>query len=260
MQVLVTFFPLLDVTKDIAGPEVIVDSLIPPGVESHEYEPGPSDMRQFMSADLFVRIGLEWAPLEDRVIAATGKDIPTIMVSDGIELVKVDSAIDPHVWLSPEQMMIVANNIAAGLKKNDPANGQRYDDNLKTTLAKLKALDDEYESGLSGCGKDTIIVSHLAFGYTGKDYGFSEIGISGLAPETEPSPGALRNLIDNVREHKLKYVLYEELVDPKVSDAIAREVGAKTLVISHVDVKESGDYYSIMRKNLQTLRTALECK
>jgi len=261
-HILVTFYPLLDITKEIAGPDANVESLIPAGVEAHEYEPTVSAIRKIDNALVFVRIGLEWAPLEERILQ--NADTPTIMASDNVALLHASEeggAIDPHIWLSPKEMMTVARNIADGLKKDDPANAARYEQNLLQVDSKLLALDDEYQSGLASCAKDTIIVSHLAFSYVANDYGFKQVGLAGLSPQSEPSPGVIANLIGIAREKDLHAVLYEELVDPRVSETLAREVGAKALVINHIDVQKPGkDYYDQMRENLDTLRIALECR
>lgn len=282
--ILVTFYLLLDITQEIAGPEASVTTLIPPGVELHQYEPTASDMVRLGQARMFVRIGLEWGPLEERFLDALSAKPAVILASKGVDLVHADDGheetgadheeqtpageethghsrtVDPHIWLSPRPMKIVARNIAEGFQQADPANAARYDANLQRVLAKLDALDTEYATGLASCKVRTIIVSHLAFGYPGRDYGFSQHGIHGLSPESEPSPQVLKNLIDAARHDGIKHVLYEQLIDPRVSETIAKEAGADTLVISHIDVQRPGEeYFSQMRGNLRTLRTALQC-
>jgi zinc transport system substrate-binding protein len=261
--ILVTFYPLLDITKELAGPDMTVETLIPPGVEAHEYEPKVSDMRKIDNAFIFMRIGLEWAPMEERIMQDSG--VPSVVVSENITLLHADAsaggAIDPHIWLSPKEMMIVARNIANGLITADPAHANTYQDNLKAVESKLQALDDTYRTGLSSCAKDTIIVSHLAFSYVAHDYGFGQVGLAGLNPAQDIDPGTLGKLVDLAHQKDIHYVLYEQLVDPRISQTLATEVGAKALQINHIDVQKQGeDYYSQMQENLQTLRTALECQ
>ena len=260
-HILVTFYPLLDITQEIAGTQIPVESLIPPGVEAHEYDPKVSDIKKLNNALLFVRIGLEWAPMEEHVSqnAAT----PSIIVSDNVTLLRgiAGGAIDPHIWLSPREMMIVAQDIANGLMKTDPANAARYQENLEQVEQKLRTLDDEYRTGLSNCAQSTIIVSHLAFSYVANDYGFTQYGLAGLSPEADISPAQLSALIGVAKEKGLHTILMEQLVDPRISETLASEIGGKALIINHLDVQKPGeDYFSQMRQNLQTLRIALECK
>lgn len=261
-DIVVTFYPLLDITRQIAGPDARVETIIPPGVESHEYEPTASDMTRLAHAKVFVRMGLEWAPLEDRAMQSSSaaqimasKDVPLLSVTEG-----ETKAVDPHLWLSPRTMKLVARNIADGLKQADPSKADAYEANVRQVLARLTALDDEYTAGLASCKVRTLIVSHLAFAYPANEYGFKQLGISGLSPESEPSPQTLKELIDAALSQNIKHIVYEELVDPRVSETIAKEVGASAIVISHIDVQRPGeDYYSQMQDNLGTLRTALQC-
>ena len=168
---------------------------------------------------------------------------------------------DPHFWLSPENVKQMVRNVKDGLVKADPQNAALYERNALQSIDRLSALDQEFRTGLASCAKDTVLVSHNAFSYLGRDYGFEVIGLSGLSPEAEPTPQQIKGLIDEAKERKLKYVFYETLVDPRVSSAIASEVGAQLLELNPLEGAKDGEvtYFSLMRKNLANLRTAMEC-
>lgn len=281
-KIATTFGPLSDATKAIVADKYEIFSVIPAGVEPHSYEPSAKDFRDIAEAEAFIVLGIGFEKTEERLIDAN----PSLIVIDpskGIELLDHDeeeheheedikeetheeeghthTGKDPHVWLSPKNMKIMATNIAQGMYELDLENKQFYEDNLNSYLQKLDELDMEYSKGLKECERDTILVNHKAFAYLANDYGFNQISISGLEPESEPTPREIEKLILEARKHDLKHIFYDELVDKRVSQTIAREVGAEVLELSHADTNEEGkDYFFVMRKNLNNLKIALECR
>ena len=122
-----------------------------------------------------------------------------------------------------------------------------------------------YRQGLSNCAEKNIITSHAAFGYLATTYGLNQVSISGLSPDAEPSPQQLADIVKFAKDSHVKYIFFESLVSPKLSQAIANEVGAQTLVLNPIEglsdeeLAQGKDYFSIMRNNLKNLQTALQC-
>ncbi len=259
--VLATFFPLYDFTQKVVGDTTEVRTLVPAGVEPHDYEPTPQDLLKAQQAQAFVTMGLEFASLEEKTAQAMGPSMRVIDAAKGIPLRETGGMKDPHIWLSPKKAAQMLDNIAAGLKETYPGNAERYEENRVKASADLKALDQDFKKGLARCGQDTILVSHNAFSYLADDYGFKTLFISGLEPEAEPEPEQLADLIDAAKREKLKYIFYEELVDPTVSETIAREAGLQTMRLSPLEGTKDpdADYLSLMRENLGNLKLALEC-
>lgn len=170
------------------------------------------------------------------------------------------TGIDPHVWLSPLNAMIIANNIYEGFVELDPANTQYYEQNMQELVHMLEALDAAYRERLASCEKEVILVAHNAYQYLAKEYGFDVISIAGLSHESEPTPRQMTQLIDTAREHGLTVVFFEELVDSRVAEAIAQEVGAETIALSPAEGSPDGkSYIEIMYDNLDKLAYALVC-
>jgi zinc transport system substrate-binding protein len=135
--------------------------------------------------------------------------------------------------------------------------------NATVLKSKLADLDKEYYAGLAHCADKNIITSHAAFGYLATDYGLTQVPIAGLSPDAEPSPKQLADIVDFAKKNHATTIFFEALVSPKLSQTIASEVGAKAAVLDPIEgVVNPGptvDYFSIMRHNLQALRTALVC-
>lgn len=175
------------------------------------------------------------------------------------------TAPDPHVWLDPVLAQAQVDRIQAGLAKADPAGAGAYAANARGLKAKLAALHAAYEQGLARCGRRDIVVAHAAFGYLARRYNLNQVPVMGLTPEAEPSPADLAAIVRFAREHKVQYIFFETLVSPRLAETLAREVGARTLVLNPVEgltreqASAGENYLTLMRRNLDNLRTALEC-
>ena len=168
---------------------------------------------------------------------------------------------DPHFWLDPTRMADAAKQVHAALVKADPSHKADYDANLKTTLAKLTKLDTSYKQGLSQCTRKTFVTSHAAFGYLAERYGLTQVSVSGIDPDSEPSPADIAKVKQVVKQTGTTTIFTEELVSPKTAQAVAKETGAKTSVLSPIEsAPEKGDYEGAMTTNLTNLREALNCK
>lgn len=168
---------------------------------------------------------------------------------------------DPHFWLDPERLAAVATEVAHELAEVDPDNAETYESNAEQLSTELAALDEEFAAGLATCERDTIVVSHEAYGYLTDKYDLEQVGIAGLDPDTEPSPARLAEIGEVVEAEGVTTVFSESLVNPKVAETLAAEHGIGTAVLDPVENQsdENADYQQVMRDNLEALRTALDC-
>ena len=172
-----------------------------------------------------------------------------------------DGDLDPHFWLDPQRMIAVAEAMEASFSKIDPANANDYKAGLDKLKTALTNLDTQYTKGLSSCQHNTFITSHAAFGYLADRYKLTQASISGIDPETEPSPAEMANIKSVVQSTGVKTIFTEELVSDAPAKAIAAETGAETSVLSPLESKpERGDYTDAMTSNLERLKGALVCQ
>ena len=172
-----------------------------------------------------------------------------------------DGDLDPHFWLDPDRMIKVAEALETSFAKIDPANANDYKAGLDKLKTALTGVDNQYKQGLTTCQHKTFITSHAAFGYMAERYGLTQASISGIDPETEPSPAEMANIKSVVEKTGVKTIFTEELVSDAPAKAIAAETDAKTSVLSPLESKpERGDYTDAMTSNLERLRSAMECK
>jgi Periplasmic solute binding protein family. len=259
LNVYITTYPLYDFTMKIAGDRINATQIIPTGVDAHEFEPSPKLMADLERSDVFIFNGggLEaWAERVEDSLNRKG----VIVVNTGKGIAK-DS--DPHIWLSPIRAKQQAERIYDALIKADPGNADYYTKNFKLLEAKFDDLDKKYRDTLSKATSRNIITTHAAFAYLCEDYGLNQVPITGVSPGSEPSPRRMAEIIKFIKENNIKYVFFEPLTSPKLADSIARETGIEKLVLDPVEglteeqKARNDDYFSIMERNLMSLKKAL---
>ncbi len=271
--IVATFYPLAAFARAIAGDAATVTTVIPQGMEPHDYEPTPQDILAAERADLFLANGAgldEWAWKIRPDIEAHGGSV--IIMGDSLPLLtQADEgtgspAQDPHFWLDPVLAKGEAAMIRDALVRRDPTSAGTYAANADALMAKFDALDRSFRTGLGSCAMHDIITSHDAFNYLANRYGFTAHAIAGISPEEEPSPRRIAELSDLAKSLGTRYIFTESLVSPKIARTLAAEAGAETLVFDPLEgltaseAAAGADYFSIMRDNLANLETALGCK
>lgn len=276
IDVVAGFYPLQFVAERVGGDGVRVSGLAKPGAEPHDLELNPGQVGQVAEAKLVVYLK-SFQPAVDEAVQQNAAD----RAFDVAEVEPLHDAAagghehegeeehadesggkDPHVWLDPTRLATIGDKLAERLAQVDPDRAGDYTARAKGLRMDLAALDGELVAGLKTCQRREIVTSHTAFGYLAERYRLEQVGISGLTPEDEPSPQRLAAVAAEAREHGATTIFFETLVSPKVAETIAREVGAKTAMLDPIEGKpdgENADYLSVMRTNLQALRTALSC-
>lgn len=277
IQVAASYYPLYEFVKQVGGDKVSVSNLTPAGAEPHDYEPSAKALADTVDADVFVYNGGPFEPWTDRFVRDFQHQV--VQASKGIALAdaqdhhdeidqsdKERHAKDPHFWLDPVLAQRIVVTIRNGLAEADPDNAGYYAERAAALGNQLAMLDKDFRSGLQSCRNDTIVVSHGAFGYVAKRYGFAVESIAGVSPDMEPSAARMAELSDHVRDEGIQYIFFERLVSPRLAATIAQETGARTLVLdpieglSNEEQEQGKDYFSIQRENLAHLRTALACQ
>lgn len=268
--VVTTLYPLEYFAGRIGGDRVRVVNLVSPGVEAHDFEPTPEDIRVMDSADVIAYNGLGFEPWIDRALESfDGGDRIVIEAAAGIGYDGVQDGQapvpDPHVWLNPLLAIGQATAIRDALSSADPDGSEEYASASEDLIGELRALDARMESGLAGCRLDSFVTSHSAFGHLARRYGLADIAVSGISPEAEPTPRDLADIADTIRASSVRHILVEPGVSQRLSRTLADEVGATALPLTPLETltpeqAERGEtYFTIMDANLMSLRQALEC-
>jgi zinc transport system substrate-binding protein len=215
VTVVAALYPLEFVATAIGGDLVDVVNVTPPGVEPHDLELTPSQIITVDDADLLLYISGFQPALEEAAEQSPPTASLDILTVSGLNLLEAtedghdhghdhgteeehadeeksaEGVNDPHVWLDPERLIVVANAVAAKLSEVDPDNAQTYANNAELFVEQLTELDGKFVSGLASCERDLIVTAHAAFGYLADAYGLNQEAIAGISPESEPTPKRL---------------------------------------------------------------------
>lgn len=299
LQVVASFYPLEYLAERIAGEHAQVTTLTAPGVDPHEVELTPRQVGSLGSADLVVYAAGMQPAVDDAVSSQAAEHALDVMPSasllpsdgddhdhghghehdeddeaghddeaaEATEEHSVDDghdhgAFDPHFWLDPKRYADVAATLANHLAEVDPEHAEDYRANVRVLTDELRDLDDELAAGLQTCASREVVTTHDAFGYLGARYDLHVVGITGIAPDAEPSPARLAEVTALVEELGVGTVYAEPLLPTAIAETVAAETGAQVLTLDPADgltADEDTDYPSIMRDNLDALREGLGC-
>lgn len=266
VQVLAAAYPFAWAAEQVGGTDVQVADLVRAGAEPHDVELSPSQVGSFQTAALVVYLH-GFQPAVDGAISeappAARLDLTSVVAVQPFtsDLTgDTQGGIDPHVWLDPQRMSAIVRAVAERLSARDPAHASAYRDRATATLARLRELDATFRTALRSCRQHDIVTAHTAFAYLAGRYGLKQVGVAGISPEAEPSPGRLARVARYARDNGVRTIFFGAAVDPKLAETVAREIGAKTAILDPVEGVAGGDnYLSVMRRNAAVLHAGLGC-
>ena len=173
-----------------------------------------------------------------------------------------DMSADPHFWLDPTRMAKAATLVGDKLAEADSAHADVYKANAKALAEELNTLSDTLVTKTSSCKVKTFVTAHTAFGYLADRTGLTQVGISGLDPESSPSPARLAEIAQIAKEQGVTTIFTEALIDPKVAQTLADDLGITTAVLDPIESQTdaSKDYAATMNSNIDALTKALDCQ
>lgn len=280
LKIIASFYPLYEFSKNVGGDKAEVSSLIPIGIEPHDWDPSSGDILDLKEADLFIYNGGGFEPFVEQLIdSGEYGNVVFVESAKGIDLVKSqhdedaeeehdehDYEYDPHVWLDPILAKQQVTTIKNAMIQADPQNAQYYETNADAYNEKLDELDSTIKTELSSCNKDTFMPFHDAFTYFANRYGLKIFALSGVTPDSEVTAAEIKEFVDFVKENEITVIFAEELIDPRLAEVLADEAGVQVMILSPLEgiteeeIKAGKNYITKMEENLENLKVALGCQ
>ncbi|MEJ8777948.1 metal ABC transporter solute-binding protein, Zn/Mn family [Pseudogracilibacillus sp. ICA-222130] len=279
LTIYTSIYPVQYATEQITGDLATVESLYPPGVDAHTYEPTTRQLTYIARSDLFIYIGAgmesfaerteEALQLEDTNFLEIGEDESIFREAEaahehehGHEHHHDDDHhhdVDPHIWFDPLRMIDMGERIKIHLSTLYPEHEAIFEENFLQYKEKLETLDAQFTNTLKDKSEKQMIVTHAAYGYWEERYGIEQLAISGISSSEEPSQRELVALVKRANELDLRYIVFEKNSSNHVASIIQENLDAKDVYIHNLetlteeDVNMERDYMSIMQENLQVL-------
>ena len=302
LTVMASFYPLQYLAEKIGGEHVSVSSLTPDGAEPHDLELSPKMVDSLSSADAVIYLTgfqsavdeaieqqapktvIDVSPAAELIEAGTDANHPSEDEEDTADEAQSgqteahdhdheghdheghdhhhDMSTDPHFWLDPTRMAHAATLVGDKLAEADSAHADVYKANAKALAEELNTLSDTLVTKTSNCKVKTFVTAHTAFGYLADRTGLTQVGISGLDPESSPSPARLADIAQTAKEQGVTTIFTEALIDPKVAQTLADDLGITTAVLDPIESQTdaSKDYAATMNSNIDALTKALDCQ
>ena len=291
LTVMASFYPLQYLAEKIGGEHVTVTSLTPAGAEPHDLELSPKTVDALSSADAVIYLAGFQSAVDEAIEQQAPKTV--IDVSPAVQLVEAgvdanhpseeededtdetqsseadghedhhhDMSADPHFWLDPVRMANAATLVGDKLAEANPANAEMYKTNAKALKDELTSLGNDLVSKTSTCQIKTFVTAHTAFGYLADRTGLTQVGISGLDPDSSPSPARLAEISQIAKDQGVTTIFTEALIDPKIAQTLADDLGITTAVLDPIESQTdpSKDYSGVMTDNIDALTKALNCQ
>ena len=275
LSIITTLFPQYDFVRQIAGNKVNVTLLLPPGTNSHIFEPNPHDIIKINNADLFVYTGDTMETWAGKIIKGLDKNVDILDLSEKIPFDENEEeeehdghvhTIDPHFFTNLKFSQLAVREITAVLCEKDSENSSFYEKNADEYIEKLESLDQSFRAAIyEGSKKEIVFGGRFAFHYFTEEYGISYISAyDGCGTGAEPSIKRISEIVSAVKENDIKVIYYEELVDPKIAKSIAGQTGTEIMLmhtchnISKEDFDNGKTYLDFMTNNLEVLKEGLK--
>jgi zinc transport system substrate-binding protein len=270
LNVIATFYPLYDFAQNVGGDKVTVSILVPETVDVHDFEPTPSSISAVSTADVLIYNGVGLEPWIANIVSASDNpDLIQVNTSQDITLLPVaqqfqsgNQTYDPHIWLNPVDAQQQVRNILQGLIQADPADSQYFTQNADAYIAKIEALNQQAINATTNTATNRFVTFHEAFSYLANQYNITQVPILGPFEE-EPSAVGIQNVIDAIQQYGLRYVGYESLENPAISQSISTQTNASMIEMNPIEgltdeQKAAGDnYITLMQKNIENIHLAL---
>jgi len=268
ISVSTTINPVHQIVTIIGGDKVEASRMVPAGSEAHDFEPTIRDMETLSKSSILFISGLGMEPWADKAKETTGsKGLVTAELSSGIGLIGLEENghegeeeehgdFDPHVWLSLDGMVTMAENAEKALSAASPENAEYFRKNLEAFRKDALALKEEYLPKFAPYQGKAFVTGHAAFGYMCRELGLVQMSVEGPFQEGEPTPKKLEELINFAKENGIKTIFLDEQASPKVSETLAREVGASTETLNPLE--SEGDLLQTIKENYDKILKSME--
>ena len=285
ISVVATTFAPYDFARQLVGDMGTVSMLLPPGSESHSYEPTPKDILEIQNADVFIYVGGESDAWVTDVLESVGEGVRAVTLMDCVELLEEETVegmeaevhdhehgeagheaeYDEHVWTSPRNAALICEKIAAALCEADPANASVYNANLAVYSAELAKLDAAFTAIVAdGARKTIIFADRFPLLYFARAYGLTYYAaFPGCSEDAEPSAATVAFIIDKVREEDIPVVFHVELANEDMADIVCDETGAVKRQfnachnVTRAQFNAGVTYLDLMWENTEVLKEAL---
>lgn len=263
---------LADITRNVAGDRVRVESISPLGADPHSYQPVPRDMAKITESKVLIINGLDYDQFIQPLIKNAGGTPLIVTASDGLEARQMkeetgETVTDLHMWMAPTRIIKYVENIRDGLTKADPDGADVYKTNGDAYISELQELDTWITEQVAQIPQERrlLVTNHDSLGYFAENYGFKVIGtiVPGVSSNASPSAQQIAALIDEIKATGAPAVFLNISDNPRLADQVAKETDITVVTDLYIESLSLSDgpaatYIDMMKHNVMRIVNALK--
>ena len=268
-DLLTTTTILADITRNVAGDRLVVESLLPVESDPHSYQPTPQDIARLSESKVLIVNGAEYEHFLESFIENNEGERTLIEASAGLTLrtdTESEHGVDPHLWLDPNNVIVYTENIRDGLIRFDPDGAEIYQSNASAYIEQLTELDAwiEGQVALVDPERRVLVTNHEAFGYFAERYGFTLVGtiVQSFSSDASPSAQQMAALIDQIKHAEAPAIFLDASDSPALAQQIAAETGVEVITDLYVESLTTdgpaATYIDMMKHNVTKIVKALQ--
>ena len=268
VRVVVTFSVLGHVVERVAGEDAEVRTLVGPNGDTHAYTPSPADQVAIAQADVVFENGLGYEVWLDRLLESSGSAARRVVVTDGLEILMVESgAADPHVWLDVQKVIGIVETVRAELSKIAPSRAAEFERRATRLTLELEELDEWIFGQVETIPVERrkLVTGHESFGHFARRYGLEIVGavIPSVTDDiVAPTAAGMAALVDLIREEGVTAVFAENVSSSRLAEQVAREAGVRLVEGLYTEAlgevgSEGETYEGMMRSDVRLIVEAL---
>ena len=273
LRVAASFAPIEEILRAVAGDHMDVIAITAPGAEAHDVDPGAKLLEAIQASAAVFYIGGDFQPSLSRQLAVLDSSVLQVDLARGIPRLRsdgtpgnpADTDVDPHLWLAPKNMAAMTTQAVAVLVELDPDHRAEFLAAADRYVAELTTLDAAMTGAFTGCETTTFLTEHRAFAYLARAYGLTELSITGLSPDDEPSAQELRSTIEAAKTAGVRAVFAAANTPAALVRTVADVLGVDVRILQTVETLTTTQlaagttYVSAQYANLAALRAGLDC-
>ena len=281
ITVVASFYPIAEIVSRIGGTDINVIALTPPGEGAHDVQLTSKNLDTLSSANLVFYIGDGFQPDVEKAVSSLPSSVTAVDLLTSLELLPIvqqlsgtegetdgevlASGKDPHVWLDPANMVAMSRTVADVLSQSSPSLSETFSSNASAYISELESLGAEIDTTLAACESRILVTSHRAFAYLAHRANLSQVAISGVNPEQEPTAKSLETIAAFAEKNKVNTIFFEVLLPKDLAATLAEKIGATAQVLDPIEgltgdeLAKGATYVSIQRENIRRIAQGLRC-
>ena len=240
LKVVASTTDLAEIAREVGGSHVTVEALCRADQDPHDFEILPSQVMLVQHADVYLKVGLALDLWADKLLESAGNaKLNVVDCSRGIDVIGAHEQHEgnsphplgnPHYWLGPTNLPLIAANIRDALTKADDSHGDLFWQRAVTFKARIDSALARWKSNLAPCGGWALVSSHPSWDYFARDFGLGLAGTVSRIPDAEPSPLELASLEQTIRKHGKVIFMREPFTSDRFPNVLSRDTGIPVLL------------------------------